>query len=470
MSSTYHDLITGSYEFPQDGFDREDGYLTFNDVSLSKLIKKYGTPFKLIYLPKIASQIRNAREFFHKAMKAHKYNAEYFFCYCTKSNHFDYALHATLKENVQLETSSAFDIELVKLLSEDDRIDRDIVLIHNGYKTSAYIDGILSLHHSGFHNAITVLDSKNEFLRFAKMAPENLKELNIGIRIAIDEEPQSPYFTSRLGVNPDEILSLYTEQIKGDERFILKMVHFFIDTGIKDTIYYWREFRKALQVFVSLKKICPDIDSLNIGGGFPIQNSLDFQYDYQCMADQIILTIKDICDREDVEVPDIYTEFGKYTVGEAGAVVFEVLDQKVQNSREKWYLLDNSLLNTIPDTWSISEEYMLLAINKWDRAYEIVHLGGISCDHSDHYNPEDMNKHSVLPSLAETEEEPLYIGFFHTAAYQDAISGYGGIKHCLIPSPKVIIVDKDEDGGLTDYLYREEQSSQDMLRILGYNR
>ena len=147
-----------------------------------------------------------------------------------------------------------------------------------------------------------------------------------------------------------------------------------------------------------------------------------------------------------------------------------MLDQKVQNSREKWYLLDNSLLNTIPDTWSISEEYMLLAINKWDRAYEIVHLGGISCDHSDHYNPEDMNKHSVLPSLAETEEEPLYIGFFHTAAYQDAISGYGGIKHCLIPSPKVIIVDKDEDGGLTDYLYREEQSSQDMLRILGYNR
>ena len=42
----------------------------------------------------------------------------------------------------------------------------------------------------------------------------------------------------------------------------------------------------------------------------------------------------------------------------------------------------------------------------------------------------------------------MYLGFFHTGAYQDAISGYGGIKHCLIPSPKHVIIDKDEDGNL----------------------
>ena len=43
-----------------------------------------------------------------------------------------------------------------------------------------------------------------------------------------------------------------------------------------------------------------------------------------------------------------------------------------------------------------------------------------------------------LPKVG--EGEPLYVGFFHTGAYQDQISGYGGIKHCLIPSPKHIIV------------------------------
>ena len=65
-------------------------------------------------------------------------------------------------------------------------------------------------------------------------------------------------------------------------------------------------------------------------------------------------------------------------------------------------------------------------------------------------------------------EEPLYLGFFHTGAYQDALSGYGGIKHCLIPAPKHVLIYKDSKGNVVDTLYREEQSSEEMLRILGY--
>ncbi|MEZ4949416.1 MAG: hypothetical protein R2784_08520 [Saprospiraceae bacterium] len=66
------------------------------------------------------------------------------------------------------------------------------------------------------------------------------------------------------------------------------------------------------------------------------------------------------------------------------------------------------------------------------------------------------------------EEEPLYLGFFHTGAYQDSISGYGGIKHCLIPAPRHVLIDKDDQGNLVDILYKEEQSAEDMLKILGY--
>ena len=71
-----------------------------------------------------------------------------------------------------------------------------------------------------------------------------------------------------------------------------------------------------------------------------------------------------------------------------------------------------------------------------------------------------------LPKL--TNGEPLYVGFFHTGAYQDQISGYGGIKHCLIPSPKHIIVEHDKNGKLVDWVYAKEQTAQSMLKILGY--
>ena len=53
-------------------------------------------------------------------------------------------------------------------------------------------------------------------------------------------------------------------------------------------------------------------------------------------------------------------------------------------------------------------------------------------------------------------------------AYQDQISGYGGIKHCLIPSPKHVIVGHDKNGKLTDWIYAKEQTAQSMLKILGY--
>ena len=53
-------------------------------------------------------------------------------------------------------------------------------------------------------------------------------------------------------------------------------------------------------------------------------------------------------------------------------------------------------------------------------------------------------------------------------AYQEALSGYGGIQHCLIPCPKLVIVDRDEDGEYTTKLFAKEQSYKSMLKILGY--
>ena len=108
----------------------------------------------------------------------------------------------------------------------------------------------------------------------------------------------------------------------------------------------------------------------------------------------------------------------------------------------------------------------MLPINRWKDKYERVFLGGMTCDSDDYYNSEQHINAIYLPEFK--DESPLYIGFFNTGAYQESISGYGGLKHCLIPAPKHIIIDYDENGELTDYIYREEQTSQEMLKILGY--
>ena len=209
MKNSYFDLIDQSYYFPQDGFDIHKGSLYFNGVSLNHLIKKYGTPFRLTYLPKIGDQIKKAKNWFNKAIKANSYRGKYYYCYCTKCCHFQHVITEALHHGVHLETSSSFDIDLILKLFEQGKIKKSTVLIHNGYKTEDYIEKILSLNKLGFKNSITILDNKRG-LELYKKADVPIK---IGLRLATNLEPQSDYYTSRLGIRSSEIIEFYKNEI-----------------------------------------------------------------------------------------------------------------------------------------------------------------------------------------------------------------------------------------------------------------
>lgn len=217
-----------------------------------------------------------------------------------------------------------------------------------------------------------------------------------------------------------------------------------------------------------LEKDLSELDSLNIGGGFPIKNSLVFDYDYAYMVEEIVNQIKIVCEEEGVDVPNIFTEFGSFTVGESGGAVYEVLYQKQQNDREKWNMINSSFITTLPDTWAINKRFVMLPLNRWNDSYERVLLGGLTCDSDDYYNSEQHMNAIYLPKY--DKDKPLYIGFFNTGAYQETIGGFGGLQHCLIPSPKHILIDRDEDGNITKKIFSEQQKSEDLLKILGYEQ
>ena len=292
-------------------------------------------------------------------------------------------------------------------------------------------------------------------------------KFKVGIRIASEEEPKFDFYTSRLGIRYNDILPYYYEKIKDNPQIELKMLHFFINTGIKDTAYYWSELNKAVELYCELKKICPELDSLDIGGGFPIATHLDHDYDYEYMAEEIVAQIKNICQQNGVPEPNIFTEFGSFTVGESGAILYSIVNQKQQNDRELWNMIDSSFITTLPDTWAINQRYILLAINNWDKEYQRVHLGGLTCDSEDFYSA-GHNNAIFLPKIDPNAEQPQYIGLFHTGAYQESLSGFGGIQHCLIPSPKHVVIGLDENGEYYTKLFAKEQSYKSMLKVLGY--
>ena len=113
----------------------------------------------------------------------------------------------------------------------------------------------------------------------------------------------------------------------------LKAQGYEIGKSLVDDAYYWNELSKCVSVYCDLKQHCDTLDSLNIGGGFPIKSSLLQDYDYEYMAEEVISQIKSICQQRGVKEPNIFTEFGSFTVGESGATIFQILDQKQQNDK-----------------------------------------------------------------------------------------------------------------------------------------
>lgn len=465
MNTKYIDLIHQTYDFPQEEFDLDGDQLQFHGIDLMGLIEQYGTPLKFSYLPKISENVQRAKQWFGDAMEKHGYKGSYNYSYCTKSSHFEYVLNEALKNDIHIETSSAIDIEIVESLKAKGKIADDTFVLCNGFKRDFYISNIARLMNNGHRNCIPIIDNFEE-IPLLTQAIEG--KIQVGIRIASEEEPKFEFYTSRLGIGYKNIVPFYNRQIKDRDDVELKMLHFFINTGIRDTAYYWNELLKCLKVYTDLKKVCPTLDSLNIGGGFPVKNSLHFDYDYAYMVDEIINQIQITCDQAGVDVPNIFTEFGSFTVGESGGAIYEVLYQKQQNDREKWNMINSSFITTLPDTWAISKKFVMLSINRWKDEYERVLLGGLTCDSDDYYNSEQNINAIYLPKYK--KDKPLYIGFFNTGAYQETIGGVGGLQHCLIPQPKHILINRNEEGEITTEVFREQQTGQDFLSILGYDK
>ena len=461
---TYNNLIHKTFEFPNNEFHTEENHLFFNNVNLMKIVAKYGTPIRLTYLPKIGEKIQQAKSLFESAIKEHDYKGDYTYTYCTKSSHFKFVIEETLNNNAQIETSSAFDMDIIKSLEQKGKINKDLLVICNGFKRPEYIKNITNMINDGFNNVIPILDNMEELNEYT---PNINKEYQIGIRCATDEEPTFEFYTSRLGIRYTEITNYYINHIAPLENVKLKVLHFFINTGVKDSTYYWSELSKLVHQYCELSKICPELDTLDIGGGFPIKTSLNFNFDYQYFVNEIIKLIKSICKTHNVNEPNILTEFGSFTVGESGAMLYKVLKSKQQNDKEKWYMIDSSFITNMPDTWAINQRFIMLSLNNWNKEYQKVNIGGLTCDSQDYYNSEAHDHNIYLPQY-NSEDEYQFIGFFHTGAYQESIGGYGGIQHCLIPNTKHVLVRKDENGELVDELFEEEQTSDAMLKILGY--
>ena len=212
MNTKYIDLVNQTFDFPQEEFLLDKGHLRFHDIDLNKLVETYGAPLKFTYLPKISENINKSKVWFNTAINKHNYNGSYNYCYCTKSSHFNHVLNEALKNDIHIETSSAFDIDIVENLKAEGKITDNTYVISNGFKRAQYVTNIARLINNGHKNAIPIIDNYEEI---DLLSQEINGKFNVGIRIASEEEPKFAFYTSRLGIRANEILDFYEEERLG---------------------------------------------------------------------------------------------------------------------------------------------------------------------------------------------------------------------------------------------------------------
>lgn len=460
--NSYSQLIRQTFDFPRLDLSEKNGELYFHGIRLMDLVKKYKTPLRLTYLPKISEQIGSAIGLFNQQLKKQKYNGKYHYCFSTKSSQFKFVLDEVFKSDVNIEISSEFDFEIIDTLIAEKKINKKTFILANGFKQPGYLKRIVDLNEKGYNKTICILDNKDELDQIQKI---NNTPLKVGIRLAIAEHPTSDIYISRHGMKTTEVVDFYKNHIEPDKNLELRIVSFYIENGMSDTAYYWSELERHIHTYCDLKKVCPSLDGFDIGGGLKIHEALDEEIPYDYLIEEIVGTIKKICQERKTPEPNIFTEFGSHTVGESGAIIYSVIGQKQQNDFERWYMIDSSFITTLPEIWGIKQKFIMLPLNHWNKSYQRIHLGGITNDAMDYYKVEKSENQIFLPDIG--PDETLYLGFFHTGAYQESLGGYGGIQHCLIPAPQHIVIDK-KNGKLIYNVFAEQQGADSMMRILGY--
>ena len=449
------------------------GRVLWHGIDLDQVAETFGTPLKLTYVPAISQNSRSCKNMFESAMAKHKYKGRHKPCYCTKTNHYKFVVEETIRAGMGLEFSSPGDLRLLRslhasgLVKVGDSFD-SMPLLCNGHKTSAYISEIVAAHASGFRNIMPVLDSAEELghylanpaLSLPSPGSPNGEPLHVGLRLQM---PSSRGLPCRFGVSRKQAVQLCTNEIAPLAGVVeLRMLHAFATEGIADAPRFWEELERTVDVFLELKALVPSLNSINLGGGMPHTNSfalssahagpesceMDTAHPVALSAtvDRLVEYIGKRCRDAGVEEPDLFTEFGTHTAANAAVSVFGITSEKLQDSPQpSWYLIDGSFIGSLPDTWAQKQRFDFLPLNHLNREFHSVVLGGLTCDSDDVYGPEQHGRDVRLPKLSPHSRlahhssdgaEDLKVAFFNTGAYQDNLSGVGGLQHCLLDTPR----------------------------------
>ena len=441
-----------------------DNTLFYKNINLYDVAKKYDSPLEVAYLDIISEQIIKLKGLFENSIRKYNYLGTYNYAYATKANYYCEVVSTACKNIKFIETSSAYDINIIIKLVELNIIDSTYTIICNGFKNEKYIDSIIKLLNMKI-NVIPIIENDMELESLIKTE----EKMQVGIRYNSDFDSKLiknnfkdiDELDNRFGFEENEVYDV-AKKIRNSNNLTLKVFHFHFGGTITDISNYIKGYANIFRIYCILKMQYDELQYFDFGGGFPVKYALDYSFDYEKLVDSIVSKSKEIADLAKITHPDLIGEHGRYTVADHSFFIYK-LDFNKQNNNI-WYILNTSIMNMTPDAWAIDQEFTILPVNHWNKEFQLVLIGGETCDPDDRYYLNNNNIEVSMPKINNGEE--LYVAVFSVGAYQESISGVGGVHHCMIPEGEEVIISGD---GKKELKVSGVQTKEEMLDILGYN-
>ncbi|MFO7653858.1 MAG: biosynthetic arginine decarboxylase [Candidatus Krumholzibacteriia bacterium] len=225
--------------------------------------------------------------------------------------------------------------ELVAVLATLDN--PGALLICNGYKDRRYVELALMAQRIG-RRPIIVIEKPSEIDLVLDVAAELKVQPEIGFRLRLAGKGAGRWERSggeraKFGLNVPELVAA-VEQLRQREALgCVKLLHFHIGSQLTNISSLKVALREASQVYVQLRRHCPEMQFMDVGGGLAVDYDgsktafeSSMNYTVEEYARDVVWIIQQACDRAEMPHPVIVTECGRATVAYHSVLVFEVLD------------------------------------------------------------------------------------------------------------------------------------------------
>ncbi len=298
-----------------------------NGVDLYELVedlrrRRYQTPLLLRFPQIIESQVRSLNEAFQNAITEFNYRATYQGVFPMKVNHRREVLEELLrhgsKYRMGLEVGSKAELYLGMSLEQSP----ESLFICNGFKDDEFVRMAFWAESLG-KRVVVVLEQMREIDSYIRMVEETGLRPMLGLRGRLYTKgsgkwEESGGETSKFGLTTVEMLDCY--RILNEKGLLdrLRMLHFHIGSQITDIRKIKSAVKEASRVYAKFRHKKAPVDFLNVGGGLGIdydgsKTSSDSSANYtmQEFANDVVYTVSEMCENEDVPYPILVSESGR---------------------------------------------------------------------------------------------------------------------------------------------------------------